>query len=88
MGNMMKNIMLIDNAQAIVQSRFEKNSVHRTRPNVTASAPPNNSGMTNSPIEAENTRMDPVTIPELDRGIVIFQKVLVGQHPRSYAASI
>ena len=48
---MMKNIMLIDNAQAIVQSRFEKNSVHRTRPNVTASAPPNNSGMTNSPIE-------------------------------------
>ena len=51
MGNIMKNIMLIDNAQAIVQSRFEKNSVHRTRPNVTASAPPNNSGMTNSPIE-------------------------------------
>lgn len=84
----MKNIIHIDNVQAIVQSRFEKNSVHKTRPNVIASGPPSSSGITNSPIEAEKTRIAPVTIPDLDNGIVIFQKVFVGRHPRSYAASM
>lgn len=77
----------MDIAQATGQLMLLKNSIQRTRPMVMLSGPPRSSGIRNSPMEAERTRMHPVTIPDFERGMVIFQKVLIGEAPRSFAAS-
>ena len=88
MGMVMISIIPIDRAQDIDQSRLVKNSFQRTRPNVMESAPPINSGTTNSPIVAENTSTDPDIIPDFANGTVILQNVFVGRQPKSYADSI
>ena len=79
----MKNIIVIESAHAIGQSRFVKNSFQSTLPNVIASGPPSNSGMTNSPLDVAKTKIDPATIPDFDNGMVIVQNAFVGRHPRS-----
>jgi hypothetical protein len=35
-----------------------------------------------------NTMTHPLTIPDLESGIIICQKDFVGEHPRSFEASI
>ncbi|GHT90081.1 hypothetical protein FACS1894113_5600 [Alphaproteobacteria bacterium] len=84
---MMNNMIEIEREQAIGQSRLLKNSSQMTRAIVSVSGLPSNSGMTNSPIDAEKTNTQPEMTPAIENGIVIFQNAFVGWHPRSCAAS-
>src|SRR6218665_3248762 len=74
-------------AEASGQSRFAENSVHSVLPIISVSAPPNRSGMTNSPVIGMKQIIEPAMTPGSDNGKVIFQKAFQGGQPRSLAAS-
>src|ERR1700691_3822525 len=74
-------------ADATGQSRLPKNSSHSTRPIMRLSGPPNNVGMTNSPMAGMNTSIEPAMMPGIDSGRVTSMKVRQGGVPKSAAAS-
>ena len=78
---------MIATAEATGQSRFEKNSSHKTLPIIKVREPPSNEGITNSPSAGINTKKHPATTPFLDSGSVISQKARRREHPKSIAAS-
>ena len=74
-------------AEASGQSRFEKNSLHRTRPSISVSEPPSRSGMTNSPTIGIKQSRAPAAMPGAASGRVTLQNARTGPAPRSAAAS-
>src|SRR5262245_18401613 len=74
-------------AEAMGQSRLEKNSVHTLWPIIGVSEPPSRSGMTNSPTMGMKQSSAPANTPGSDSGNVTSQNVFHGGQPRSAAAS-
>src|SRR5690606_31870140 len=67
-GSTISTSIAIVTAAASGQSRLVKNSIHSTRPMVSASGPPRMSGITNSPTAGMNTRSAPAMMPGIDSG--------------------
>ena len=81
------NSKITATADATGQSRFEKNSSHKTLPIISVFDPPKSDGITNSPKVGMNTKNEPAIIPLRDKGHVTNQNVVKREHPRSSAAS-
>ena len=75
-------------AEAVGQSRLEKNSFHITLPTVRTLLPPNKSGIMTSPIAGIKTSIEPAIIPDFDNGKITLKNEVSGLQPKSNDASI
>ena len=88
MGSTTNSNRTIDRAAAVGHDMLLKNSFHTNRPIVNVCAPPNNSGITNSPNAGTNTNAEPAIIPGNANGIITEKNAVIGELPKSYAASM